>query len=91
MRSRKLPHAIPRKEKESRIPVDGGTPHLLIPTRQLETATGLSAGASPTVKQLQLSPDGRRLLYTSGRNRGEYWMMSGFDAGDPGSTGSESR
>ena len=74
-----------------RIPVDGGTPHLLIPAGQLETATGLSAGESPTVKQLQLSPDGRRLLYTSGQDRGEYWMMSGFEAGEPRSTGSENR
>lgn len=74
-----------------RIPVDGGTPHLLIPAGQLETADGLSADESPTTNQLQLSPDGRRLLYTSGQNRGEYWMMSGFEAGEPRSTGSENR
>ena len=74
-----------------RIPVNGGTPDLLIPTGQLETAGGLSAGDRSTVNELQLSPDGRRLVYTSGQVRGEYWMMSGFDAGDPGSTGSENR
>ena len=74
-----------------RIPVNGGTPDLLIPVGQLETTGGLSAGEFSTVGAVRLSPDGRRLLYTSGQVRGEYWMMSGFDVGDPGSTGSENR
>ena len=52
-------------------------------------STVLIRGESGTGKEL--SPDGRRLLYTSGQNRGEYWMMSGFEPGEPRSTGSENR
>jgi hypothetical protein len=64
-----------------RLPVDGGTPRLLISAGQLETTVGLSAGQLHTVGQLAVSPDDRRILYTSGQIRGEYWMMTGFDEG----------
>ena len=64
-----------------RIPVDGGAPALLIPWQRLQTDSRNTDVGSPSIVILALSADGQ-LAYESGRRRGEYWMISGFQARD---------
>ena len=59
------------------VPLDGGAARLLLDDRHL---TPLLQGTRGRPLDFRLSPDGRRLAYQAGRDRGEIWMMSGFSA-----------
>jgi Tol biopolymer transport system component len=55
------------------VPIDGS------PARLLTSETRTAADGPPDIPQeLRISPDGRRLTFEAGRNRGEIWMMRGF-------------
>lgn len=60
-----------------RIPISGEAPELLTPSEYFAKAAG---GEPPqwAPKSLKLSPNGTRIAYVAGENRGEYWMMTGF-------------
>ncbi|OFW08379.1 MAG: hypothetical protein A3H96_20965 [Acidobacteria bacterium RIFCSPLOWO2_02_FULL_67_36] len=63
------------------VPIDGRPPRLVMDMRRIsggaaDPAAGLSNDVRPI--DLRLSPDGRRLAYEFGRDRGEIWMISGF-------------
>ena len=68
------------------IPVSGETPKLLIPSKYFaevehgEESRQLVARPfrSWAPSQMRLSPDGSRIAYVAGENRGEYWMLTGF-------------
>ena len=62
-----------------RIPVSGEAPSLLIPSEYFAEGEELRQ-LSPSWRpyQMRLSPDGSRIAYRAGENRGEYWMLTGF-------------
>jgi Tol biopolymer transport system component len=55
------------------VPIDGS------PARLITSESRTAADGPPDIPQeLRISPDGRRLTFEAGRNRGEIWMMRGF-------------
>lgn len=68
-----------------RIPTDEGMPRQLLTWEQLGLRLGQVGPLPPflpIISDLALGPDGRRLAFITGDRRGEYWMISGFGAGD---------
>jgi Tol biopolymer transport system component len=60
-----------------KIPFDGGEPRVLA-----ELAPGVGGIAlEQTFTDLRLSPDGRRVSFGAGRNRGEIWRIDGLPIG----------
>lgn len=59
------------------LPVDGGAPRLVVDTKVLAAIT---QGENTEARNYRLSPDGRQLVFETGRSRAEIWMMSGFQA-----------
>ena len=57
------------------VPVDGNKPRVIVPVAQISPSEGEEVN---TAAELRISPDGRRLSYETGRNRGEVWMLKGF-------------
>ncbi len=57
----------------SRIAIDGGVLQDLI---EFDCALGDCQGG-----QLSVHPDGRRIAFARGKNKGEIWMMTGFGVG----------
>ena len=53
-----------------KVPVDGGEPTTLLTSRL--------TGMRDFVRDLRLSPDGRRLAFVAGEGRQEVWLMEGF-------------
>ncbi len=67
----------------SRIAIDGGVLQDLI---EFDCALGDCQGG-----KLSVHPDGRRIAFARGENKGEIWMLTGFGVGDAVSTESGGR